>query len=583
MASEVHSTFPNYYEYLNVTQDAPVEVIERALGNLTVNTETRLNNQLTMQSALQIVNEIIPAIRQHLLSNEQARADYDRQLVAAQRRLAGQDELADDEGLDDMLRQPFFFDPFEGYDTETPALSLRQIAIKLDEEWSRACTWITDTSDELHVFVGFLTHVAGRQRLAKHIEEIIQAVARKREPRMEVNEAIERCINILDPQVDRPLVNIYNPIFDGKALHAGDFISDQPAQADLMLVHGGIRGCTFGVVESRTDWLTFQGRRTSIRFSLMPEGPDPKISVSEVKIPLFFQLNRLERNTDHTAQLILRIENHDPAIEVPISVQIHVLPLPPRVSFEPPATAAAPAWAGTTLRGVPASAVVVSQNAGDESLVPLTARMYTRDPGAKAEPVRFHADEQVKFTIDTTNRSFGSKYEVIFNVDYGPTPGAIGPAAIHVQGEILPTAWQSMLRQKSMGERSGVGCIAGCVGLFLLGSIAVGLAGHTGITWLLFFAVPVIFVLTARPIAATIIRHIQRSGNSNVTMEKVPLWVLWWLPLGAGLLLAVICVLMLDMGTAFLIGAIVGGIVGAALGFILDGTGAAKAGSSRDI
>ncbi|HET8851626.1 MAG TPA: hypothetical protein VFN02_03805, partial [Ktedonobacteraceae bacterium] len=129
----------------------------------------------------------------------------------------------------------------------------------------------------------------------------------------------------------------------------------------------------------------------------------------------------------------------------------------------------------------------------------------------------------------------------------------------------------------------GVGCIVGCVGLFLLGSIAAGLAGRTGIAWLLFLTVPIIFVLATRPVAATIIRHFQRSGNTKMSMEKVPPWAQWWLPLGAGLLLALICILLPDIGTASLIGAIVGGIVGAALGFILDGTGAAKAGSSRDM
>ncbi|HKV57689.1 MAG TPA: hypothetical protein VJO32_05385, partial [Ktedonobacteraceae bacterium] len=142
MASEIHSAFVNYYEHLNVPQDAGIADIEEALERLTASAEAQLNNSLTMNNARQIVNEVLPAIRQYLLSGAQSRAEYDRQLLEAQRKLTHRGELADDEGLDDPLRQPFFFDPFEGYDTETPAFSLRQIAMKLDEEWERASTWI---------------------------------------------------------------------------------------------------------------------------------------------------------------------------------------------------------------------------------------------------------------------------------------------------------------------------------------------------------------------------------------------------------------------------------------------------------
>src|SRR6266446_3087983 len=233
MASEIHSVFVNYYEYLNVPQSADTAEIKEALEKLTASAEAQLNNQLTMKNARQIVNEVIPAIRQQLLLGPQARADYDRQLLEAQNKLAHRGELADDKGLDDPLRQPFFFDPFEGYDRETPAFSLRQVAMKLDEEWERARTWITDTSDEAHVFVGFLIHVAGRERLVKRIEQIITGVTRRQGASMDVNEAIERCIYVLDPQMERPVVDIFNDAFDGKVLHAGDFISDQPAQSEL--------------------------------------------------------------------------------------------------------------------------------------------------------------------------------------------------------------------------------------------------------------------------------------------------------------------------------------------------------------
>jgi hypothetical protein len=580
MATEIHSAFVNYYQYLNVHQDSDTAEIKEALEKLITSVEAQLNNPLTMKNARQMMNEVIPSIQQHLLSDARFRAGYDRQLLEEQRRLAHRAELADAEGLDDPLRQPFFFDPYVGYDTEMPAFSLRQIAMKLDEEWARARTWITDTSNESHVFVGYLNHVAGRERLARRIGRIIASATRQTGRGMDINEAIERCINILDPQIERPAVDVYNDSFDGRVLYAGDFISDQPAQYELFLVHTSLRGCAFGTIESRTDWLRFPGGQTIVRFSLMPEGTDSYVGLSQVKIPLLFQLSRLERNTEHTAQLTLRIENHEPAIEAPVAVRIFVKPLPPRVSFEPVATVDAPAWAGLTPCGTPGKAVVIARNRGDEQLVHLVAHLSTTDPAARAEPSFFHADEPISFLIDTRDRRCGKRYEVVFMVDYGASSGAIGPKEIHVQGKLLPTPWQSMIRQRSLDERLGGGCGGSIAGFVLIGSFSAGLAAHAGIAWLLFLALPVLLAMVVRPTVATIMRHMQRSGYTSATLEKVPAWTLRWLPLGLGLALALLSLFLPNGRTGFLIGAIIGGIVGAAVGFILDQTARAKKASS---
>ncbi len=576
MVAEIHSAVINYYEYLNVHQDASTTEIKEALEKLITSTEARLNNPLTMKSARQIVNEVIPAIRQHLLSDVKVRTEYDRQLLEERRSLVHLDELTDAEGLDDILQHPFFFDPFEGYDTETPAFSLRQIAMKLDEEWAQARAWITDNSNETHVFVGFLIHVAGRERLARRIGQIIATVTRQKGRGMDINEAIERCINILNPHMERPTVDIYNDTYDGKALYAGDFITDQPAQSELILGHASSRGCAFGTVESRTDWLSFPGAQALVHFSLMPDGTDSSVGLSSVKIPLLFQLSRLERNREHTAQLTLRIENHEPAIEVPVTVRILIKPLPPRVSFEPVATVDAPAWAGLTPCGTPGKVVVIARNAGDERLDHLAAHLYTADPTARAEPSFFHADELITFLIDTRDRRSGKKYEVVFEVDYSASLGAIGPKEIHVQGMLLPSPWQSMMRQRSLEERLGCGCGGSIAGFVLIGSLCAGLAVHAGIAWLLFLALPVLFVMVVRPTSATIVTHIQRSGYGNAILKKVPAWVLYWLPLSMGFVLALLSLCLPNASTAFLVGAIIGGVMGAVVGFILDRTAGAK-------
>src|SRR5689334_25029087 len=98
MATEIHSAFVNYYQYLNVHQGSDTAEIKEALEKLITSAEAQLNNPLTMKNARTIVNEVIPAIRQHLLSDVRVRAEYDRQLLEKRRRSVHLVDLADAEG-----------------------------------------------------------------------------------------------------------------------------------------------------------------------------------------------------------------------------------------------------------------------------------------------------------------------------------------------------------------------------------------------------------------------------------------------------------------------------------------------------
>src|SRR6266702_5281159 len=289
MASGVQGAFANYYEVLGVAENAPSSTIQEALNTYRESLQAQMNNPLSMGPARSAMNEIVPAIERILLSDDTIRAEYDQQLAASRRKQTAQYEPADDEGLDDTLRIPFLFNPFEDFDTEIPGFTLRLIAMKLDQEWASARKWIIDTSDEVHGFISYLTFVANRKRLAERIEQSITAVSRTNELRMDTNEGIERCIDILDPHIERSRVGIHNLTFDGKIFDAGSFTSDLPARTDLILGHEGVRGCAFGVIESRTNWVTFDNGQSSVHFALMPEGSEPEIGASEVKIPLFFK------------------------------------------------------------------------------------------------------------------------------------------------------------------------------------------------------------------------------------------------------------------------------------------------------
>jgi hypothetical protein len=612
MGQELQGSFVNYYEILGVAEDAPSEKVRAALQIYSENQEARLNNQLSMTAARTAMNEVVPAIERTLL-DDIARAQYNQRMAEYRKKQTEEYEPADNEGLDDALRIPFLFNPLDDFDTEIPGYTLRSIATKLDNEWLSACIWIADTTDEIHGFVSYLMFVANRKGLAKRIERIIDNVFldgktratnkaqnpdnadeaqdlddtnlddtdEERDPDdadeeqeqvpLNINEAIERCIDILDPTMERPRASVYNATFDGKALDAGSFITDQPAQGELILGHDGIRGCAFGTVESRTNWLTFDNGQPSVHFALMPIGTEPEIGASEVKIPLHFAVSNLVRDTEHTAHLVLRMENQVRMVEQLIQVQIYIKPLPPRVVFAPEGTQWAPIQLATMRRGMPTQVITTVRNYGDEALIPLIARITTKDKEASAKPYELHANDEITLAVDTAQRAYGEKYTVAFDIEY-VTADAKGPTTIYAQGEILPTVWQSMKRAKPVEERIGVGCVGGFVGLALLGFAAAQLAAHASLTWFVFLAIPAVFLLTMRGMASATVVHIQRAGNTTFSMGQVPLF-LWAIPLVVGLALALFCMLVTTTASV-LVAAVVGLLVGGALGFLAN---AAKA------
>jgi hypothetical protein len=571
MALEFSGDFINCYEYLNQPQNATIETLQAGFEQLTASTQKRLNNPLTSNNALYIHNVVEPAIRQYLLSGSETRAAYDHLLTVYQQQQARRNELADEEGLDDFLERPFFFDPFD-FDTETPANSLREIALKLDEEWARACKWLANNSDEVHIFLSFLIHSANRPGLAKRIEPVIKAVNGKNSERIGVNEAVERCILLLNPQAERPLMSVHNATLDGKVWQAGEFIPDVPARGDLIIGHDGLRGCVFGTIESRTDWVKFEGNLSKARFSLMPEGTEQRIGRSEIQVPCVFQINeaRFVPYTSYQAEILIRMENHSPVREILLPVDLAILPIPPRVVFAPPALPQQPVWVGIARQGEPAAARVTAFNrTGNEALVPLAGRITTRDPAASVEPQTFQHQSQITLTIDTKNRPRGQRYEVIFDLDYEATPGAQGPATLHVQGEIVPTTWQSMKRIESTEMRIGLGIVGLFIGAILLLICGSILASAGGQAWLMFLLLPLIFGCPAYFLWKTLLAHRRLAGETPSTPEQISPWLIWTIPSAIGALFFFLCASI--GGWTVLITVLLGGLAGGIFGFIKDG------------
>src|SRR5437763_16682062 len=105
----------DYYELLGISPDASQVIIQQALKDYSTTQKERLGDPRQMTAARRALNEVVPDIEQCLLTNKEARAAYDRRLAEAKQPVSPR-ELTDDEGLDDELPHPFFFDPFDGYD-----------------------------------------------------------------------------------------------------------------------------------------------------------------------------------------------------------------------------------------------------------------------------------------------------------------------------------------------------------------------------------------------------------------------------------------------------------------------------------
>jgi len=582
MLSDIAGGLPNYYEALNVNSDVALTELQRAFRQLTLEVQERLNHPLTMQQALWMQKNILPGIQTHLLSSPEARLAYNQQLALQEKMQSMRDQLADNEGLDEELEQPFLFDPIDGYDKEmSAAFTLREIAHKLDAEWGQARQWITDETDETHVFVGFLQHIAKRPHLAHRIDEIINAVTPRKQTTapsqpqtqqkpMDTNEGIERCITLLDPDIDRPTVEICSEAFDGSVFYAGEFISDQPAQTQLCLTHAGIRGCIFGTVESRSAWIRLNGGATSVRFSLLPEGTETTFGPTQTTVQLFFNVARLPRNAEHIGEILLRMENHPTVQEISVKVLVAVAPLPPRVSFEPSATANNPLTLGVVRRGTAIRAVLTPRNAGDQALIPLSGRVFTQEKGVSVSPSKLHANEPITCTIDTSTYPYGNSYQVTLYVQYDQVSRALGPTTLHMQGAILPTPWQSMLRKRSFGERLGIACLGGLAGgtIGLLAGQWVYERGNN--LFLVFLLMPVLLLLLVRWVAHTITLHIRQAGNANAHVKQIHPLALWGLPLLTGILFPIIGLTLSDRPQLMLFAICFCCMIGGIASFCLD-------------
>jgi len=561
----------NYYDLLAIPMNATTETITQALSSYRLQMEERVKDLRQMTSARRALNEIIPDIRRHLLSGEIARAEYDRRLLSQQQRNET-DEPADDEGLDDILEQRFYFDLFNSVGTEYPASTLREIAMKFDREWPVTYNWLKNSSRDINGLVGYLIYGIGRHRLAQRIVSILEKSAEQGNQQGTLNEAIERCIYVLDPEIERPEVGLQGPSFDGSTYMflAGDLPPDKTARVELGIYHGGLRGCAFGTVKTRSDWVTFADGATQKQFALMPPGTNPATGVTQETLPLLLHVERLQPYADYTAELVVCQENFDPALEVPLYIYFRLLARPPRVVFDPDVRPGHPLRAGIVKRGALIKIPLRVKNMGDEARVPLLAQISPPHPLASATPARFHANDTITLSLNTASYANGQSFEVQFPIDYSPTKGAVGPAFIPLQWAIYPTFWQSLQRHKRTSQRIASSLFSGIALSVLFFIASAWIASRAAGWWLCILCVLAICVFMARLLTRTFIAHARLTGDSNIRPEAIAAWIRWGAPIAYGLVTIVVILLMSNIWVASLLSALAGLLAGCFCGFTVD-------------
>ncbi len=563
--------FIDFYIALSIPRSATELQIADALEAYQAEMRQQVLNPLTMKSARKAIDVIIPGVRAALLQGEIARRRYVQQLEEFERQQnLEKGAWIDSQGLDEKLRRPFFFDTHRGYDTEQPAYTLREIAARLDTEWVRARSWLIETARSRHPLVLYLQHVALRKTLAEYIEKnVIQRMRPDSEMFMDANIAIERCITLLNPEVERPtaIVDISSPAFNSqtRTLNAGAFLPDKLAQATLTLRHKGKRGCAFGRVVSLTNWLTLPQNQPQMNFALLPEGIDSALG-PVLNVPLTFNLSTLRHQALHTAELIIYADNSDTPVEQHVKVQLTVLALPPRVVFESSVNKSAPLRMRAVRRGVESTAIIVPRNFGDEALIPLAGRINSRLQNVRITPQTFHANEPLTISVATGDIQDGAHYNIELNIDY-ISPGAQGSTALSISGEVLPTFWQNLQREKNIGSRLLNALAGGAIGFLALGFLGTMVAGQLLTFWS--FVIPVTLLFALSPILRTITAYRKQVGEIDMNSANVPYSLLLGGGVGGGIVLDLICTLIARPDIDFILSGIIGTMLGTVAGFLM--------------
>jgi hypothetical protein len=133
-----------------------------------------------------------------------------------------------------------------------------------------------------------------------------------------------------------------------------------------------------------------------------------------------------------------------------------------------------------------------------------------------------------------------------------------------------------MLQVKPLKKRlmaGGFGLLIGLVWFACLGGVV---SGRILAMLAFFFAIPLCIMGAAHLSIDALLPHLQRSAYVDLSQRIVAPLIRRGIPTGAGLLLALICGLVSQVGAALLIGAVVGALVGGMLGFLADSLPLAK-------
>lgn len=554
--------FEDYYKFLKIDPSADEQTIQAAFATA----RKKIEEVSLYPSYHKWVIETRPILTEAIehLGDPARRQAYDTQRTLYYEEVRRSAADLDDHIL--WLDPPYIFYT----DDPDPAYTISALAHKFDADWSPAMADINDQGLEttLHYIGQSLNNPQPYERLRQQIRQL-----RETHGAAHTRQMLESVIVLCDDTIERPVARINGQALEDVVIAPVVRRPDQPATISFQVEHGGPRGVLFGYLWLEETWgeittppleqVTLDSQQRKVARFELAESVKQNVMVTIQPA----QLMKLQRPAHYSLTLHLRLQPdtaHETRQQITLSLDLTTIPAKAQWT---PSVIRLP----TVRRGQPVSGVSALTNQGEQ---PLNARCsLVSDRSLVVTPLLLPAGGQVQVTVDTRGLREGSHYQqwIKFQAD-----GDVPEITLQVEGEILPTAFQHLFRQKSSEKRLqsalGLGLAGAALSLFTL------LATSGWFFWLLWILVTVLLTTSlAASATRSIITHIQAAGNTSITPASVP-WDRFYLGVGGAtaLLSLTLAIAPLDPGTKTLISLLFFAFMGACCGFLLEESSPSK-------
>lgn len=473
-------TLVDFYEFLGVGSTADLSAILAAIQSSRdrVRDEMKYPDRHIWASAMLTQLDRAAAA----FATDDSRQRYDAAL-REQRAIASQHGDDEDDEDDDLL----LIDPpyvFATGDTDL-AYTVPALARKLDADPERGLKAIRDGSVQAMLrYVGYSRPNRKRfDALADAIDRLQRAIPIERNAQL-----LEQVIILCDASIEQPELLVNEDLASGTRCEIATLRArpDHDTTCTLALQHGGPRGYLFGMAWVEDTWgviasptavsATVKGAKRQVVALDMGLG---RLFQVNLKLPSaqLLKLSRPGRHDLHVAVLLQPGTEHERLVHIVAPVEL--VAIPGKAAFEP-----AQARTPMVFRGNRVTVHAALQNKGDLPLQAVFAQSSA--PDTTASPRTLADTGQVDVEINTAAMPFGSRFER--RVTYRAS-GDHPEATCEIVGEILPTAFQQLFRQRSVWKRVALAGGVGLSALFLgLLTLTLGFGILLWIVWVALIA-----------------------------------------------------------------------------------------------